>query len=226
MNICRTRATWSTVGTMVHKLPPRHYRVPIQPDEDMIEVLGIVKPRSDGRWDWWRLASVWQKDWQKDRMPGATNQGVTHTEDMAMNHVLCGWGDDYMNPRPVLFQVGDQWQSGTLLRWCANGPYGEVRDNDGVLYQIYVEKIKLDSIKNTFRPRIFNIECTWIAVQTHSNAINLFRGVLENIGLCPSVEPMIYRGRVVWQDGDVVVADGEASALPIRACYTIFKKGK
>ena len=59
------------------------YRIPISPGGTICEHLGIVKPRADGRWNWWRKPSQFHK-WN----PG---QGVVATRQEAMAHVEEGW---------------------------------------------------------------------------------------------------------------------------------------
>ena len=59
------------------------YRVPIQPDCDIIEVLGAVKPRTDSRWSWWRWKSKYHK-WIE-------GQGVVVSKEIAEMRVLEGW---------------------------------------------------------------------------------------------------------------------------------------
>ncbi len=60
------------------------YRIPIRPGGSICEHLGIVKPRDDGRWDWWRKPSQFQR-WD----PG---QGVAATKQEAVDYVEEGWG--------------------------------------------------------------------------------------------------------------------------------------
>ena len=59
------------------------YRVPLWPGGTMCEHLGIVKPRADGRWNWWRKPSQFHT-WH----PG---QGVAATRQEAKAHVEEGW---------------------------------------------------------------------------------------------------------------------------------------
>jgi hypothetical protein len=58
------------------------YRVPIMPNCRIVEHLGAVKPRRDGRWNWWAWPSRFHKEWQ-----GANNQGVATGEQEAKRKV-------------------------------------------------------------------------------------------------------------------------------------------
>ncbi|MHC4300919.1 MAG: hypothetical protein ACYS7Y_26900 [Planctomycetota bacterium] len=83
----RAGARWAEQGKECHKRVPFVYSVPIRPGDDMVEQLGVVKERSDGRFDWWRRESKWHR-WDGDA------QGVADTREEGMNHVLEGWGWD------------------------------------------------------------------------------------------------------------------------------------
>jgi len=76
-NQCRAEANWMEVGTKTV------YRVPIQPDCDIIEQLGAVKPRTDSRWSWWRWKSKYHK-WIE-------GEGVAVSKEIAEMRVLEGW---------------------------------------------------------------------------------------------------------------------------------------
>lgn len=82
---CRVKANWSLVGEIFHKLPKYVYRVPITPMTKMVEHLGVIKERSDGRWDWWRFNSAEHK-WK-------VGQGIADTKAWAQIEVLRGWDD-------------------------------------------------------------------------------------------------------------------------------------
>lgn len=58
------------------------YRVPILDATKLVEILGAVKLRSDGRWNWWRWKSRFHK-W-------STGQGVEENKEAAMKCVLEG----------------------------------------------------------------------------------------------------------------------------------------
>lgn len=73
------------MGTAIHKLPPVVYRVPILPDNTIVEHLGEVKERTDGRWNWWRKRSKYHKNWNGEGQGVAANQGA------AEMRVLEGW---------------------------------------------------------------------------------------------------------------------------------------
>ena len=59
------------------------YRIPIRPGGSICEHLGIVKPRGDGRWNWWRKKSQFHT-WD-------TGQGVVTTKEEAVLMVEEGW---------------------------------------------------------------------------------------------------------------------------------------
>jgi hypothetical protein len=88
---CREQAEWTVIGAKYgvrSLLPRRAYRVPIElhdgPGWPIVERLGAVKPRGDGRWSWWRWRSKFHKGWE-------TGQGVVATEELAKAKVLEGW---------------------------------------------------------------------------------------------------------------------------------------
>jgi hypothetical protein len=82
---CRLKANWMQMGTMVYKLPKFAYRVPITPTTKMVEHLGIIKERSDGRWNWWRRKSAAHRTWL------GPAQGVAVSQGAAEMRVLEGW---------------------------------------------------------------------------------------------------------------------------------------
>jgi hypothetical protein len=51
----------------------------------MVEHLGVIKERSDGRWDWWRKESVFHSTWV------GPDQGVADSQGAAEMRVLEGW---------------------------------------------------------------------------------------------------------------------------------------
>jgi hypothetical protein len=51
----------------------------------MVEHLGAIKERSDGRWNWWRMKSDYHRTWI------GPNQGVADYKVFAMDEVLLGW---------------------------------------------------------------------------------------------------------------------------------------
>ena len=78
---CRRAATWGTYKRTT-------YRVPIHPDFCqramlMVEHLGAVQVRADGRWNWWRWKSKYH-EW-------SVGQGVVNTKTLAIAEVLKGW---------------------------------------------------------------------------------------------------------------------------------------
>jgi hypothetical protein len=75
-------ASWSTYGKR------KVYRVPIDDSFLIVEHLGAVKKRKDGRYDWWRWPSRFHPTWDKQ-----ARQGVVDTEEGAMEIVLKGWDD-------------------------------------------------------------------------------------------------------------------------------------
>ncbi len=74
---CQERATWKQCGKRLV------YTMTISPDSRIVEHLGAVKLRGDGRWDWWR--------WESDFYEWPTGQGVEETEEEAKARVLEGW---------------------------------------------------------------------------------------------------------------------------------------
>jgi len=61
------------------------YVVPIKIDMRMIEHLGAIKLRADGRWNWWRWTSDFHKEW------GGHAQGVVGAKQDAITIVEEGW---------------------------------------------------------------------------------------------------------------------------------------
>jgi hypothetical protein len=55
----------------------------------MIEHMGAVKKRSDGRWNWWRFKSDFHKSWHENF--GGVSQGVADSQGAAEIRVLEGW---------------------------------------------------------------------------------------------------------------------------------------
>jgi len=86
---CKVRADWSKVGTAVYTLPKFVYRIPCTPDTDIVEQLGAIKERNDGRWNWWRSESKFHQSWHTNF--GGINQGVARTQGEAEVRVLGGW---------------------------------------------------------------------------------------------------------------------------------------
>ncbi len=76
---CRKEANWRQMG---RKLV---YRVPCVPGAKMVEHLGSIKERSDGRWDWWRSESAYHETWR------GMGQGVALSQGAAEMRVLEGW---------------------------------------------------------------------------------------------------------------------------------------
>jgi hypothetical protein len=79
---CRKLATWDHSGRAALV-----YRVRLEAEGSIIEHLGAVKPRGDGRWSWWRWRSKFHPTWER----GNHNQGVVATEELAKAKVLEGW---------------------------------------------------------------------------------------------------------------------------------------
>jgi len=79
-------ASWSEVGTLVYRLAPWVYMKSIYSGCDIIEVLGTIKPRTDGRWSWWRFKSKHFPKW-------AAGEGVALTKTGAMYTVHEGMVD-------------------------------------------------------------------------------------------------------------------------------------
>jgi hypothetical protein len=61
------------------------YNFPIQEGCRIIERLGVIQLRADGRWNWWRRKSDFHGDWRG----GA--QGVAESRDQAKERVEEGW---------------------------------------------------------------------------------------------------------------------------------------
>ena len=81
---CREKAGWDTFLRSIR------YRVQIGHDVAMVEHLGAVKYRADGRWNWWRWQSRYH-EWK----PG---QGVAATVEAAKARVLEGWAEEQVKP--------------------------------------------------------------------------------------------------------------------------------
>ena len=84
---CKVKATWSKIGE--YKLPKSVYRVPCTPTTRMVEHLGAVKEKTDGRWNWWRFRSDFHKSWNENF--GGADQGVAASQGAAEVRVLEGW---------------------------------------------------------------------------------------------------------------------------------------
>jgi len=83
---CRAHDSWKQVGTTIYTLSKFVYRVPCISDTRIVEQLGAVKKRSDGRWNWWRFKSKFHKSWSSD-------QGVANNQGAAEMRVLDGWNE-------------------------------------------------------------------------------------------------------------------------------------
>ena len=75
---CRKIATWDKFGKA------QAYRVRLEESDTIVEHLGMVKLRADGRWGWWRAKSKYHEGW-------TMGQGVALTEEEAKAKVLEGW---------------------------------------------------------------------------------------------------------------------------------------
>ncbi len=82
---CRVLARWKPIGKYVYKLPKFIYRVPCMLGNRVVEHLGAVKKRSDGRWNWWRFESKYHLTWKGE------SQGVADNQGTAEMRVLEGW---------------------------------------------------------------------------------------------------------------------------------------
>ncbi len=85
-NPCRVKASWMPIGTPIYKIPIV-YRVPYTLDSQIVEHLGAIKERNDGRWNWWRKRSNYHKSWNGE------GQGVADSRGAAELRVLEGWDD-------------------------------------------------------------------------------------------------------------------------------------
>lgn len=87
---CRVKAAWSKIGR--DTLPKFVYRIPCTPATNMVEHLGAVKEKTDGRWYWWRFRSNFHKSWNENF--GDVDQGVAANQGAAEMRVLEGWNDE------------------------------------------------------------------------------------------------------------------------------------
>jgi len=82
---CQANASWVQIGKSVYTLPKFVYRIPCTPNTKMVDHIGAVKERSDGRWDWWRMRTNWHPSWNGE------GQGVAVSMVDAKLKVLEGW---------------------------------------------------------------------------------------------------------------------------------------
>ena len=75
---CRAKAKRGQCGSRII------YWLPCYPTSFMVEHLGAIKERGDGRWDWWRWKSKFHTLWM-------TDQGVALSQGAAELRVLEGW---------------------------------------------------------------------------------------------------------------------------------------
>ncbi len=71
-------ASWSNTGTLVYKLQKWVYRKPIWNDCNIVDCLGAIKLRSDGRWSWWRFKSKHFPDWLDGQGVSLTKMGAIY----------------------------------------------------------------------------------------------------------------------------------------------------
>ena len=103
---CRAESSWKKVGELVFKLPKYVYRVPCIPGSKMVDHLGAIKERADGRWNWWRFTSNYHPTWSVE------GQGVTDSQVGAMDEVLLGWvNTEFIDEIDKDFQAGHQMTS-------------------------------------------------------------------------------------------------------------------
>jgi hypothetical protein len=86
----------------VSKLPRFAYRVPVTPGSKMVDHLGVIKERSDGRWNWWRMESNYHQTWLGPK------QGVADNRSDAEMRVLEGWETEDLLEKTRDFQEEKQ----------------------------------------------------------------------------------------------------------------------
>jgi len=87
------------------------------PDTKMVEHLGAVKERADGRWSWWRKESASHRTWV------GPFQGVADNQDSAKERVLDGWAVENELVATREFQEEEQLtpEQGCSLSQILNG---------------------------------------------------------------------------------------------------------
>jgi hypothetical protein len=85
---CRAEAAWRQIGTQVYKLPKYVYRIPCMPGGKVVDHIGAIKERNDGRWNWWRMRTNFHPTWNGE------GQGVADSRGAAEMRVLEGWAAD------------------------------------------------------------------------------------------------------------------------------------
>ena len=100
------------------------YRIPISPGSTICEHLGVVKPRADGRWNWWRKPSQFHK-W-------VTGQGVAVTKQGAVLYVEEGWTP----PVPVDYDPDQLWKCSICGNFIAGDPYMMVKLNEAGTHMV------------------------------------------------------------------------------------------
>ncbi len=80
---CQVQAYWKHFGN--RRLPKSIYCIPCRPGGWVVDHIGAVKERNDGRWNWWRWPSNFHKTWNGE------GQGVAASKYAAMLQVLDGW---------------------------------------------------------------------------------------------------------------------------------------
>ena len=75
-----------------------------------------------------------------------------------------------------------------------------------------------------YYPIPYSINETWLAIHVWHHLIVIYSGREGNIGKLTDVFPLVYQGRVAWENGEIKVLEGDETAMPLDAIRTIFEK--
>ncbi len=100
-------ASWSRVGTIVDKNAKWVYRKPIWDGYGIVDHLGAIKRRADGRWSWWRSESKHFPNWK-------SGQGVSLTRTGAINYIYEGLSKEE-TPSSLMADIHKYIKDGEVL---------------------------------------------------------------------------------------------------------------
>lgn len=79
------QGAWNQVGIGIREHEYHRYTMPIKEGCRIVERLGAIQQRVDGRWNWWRWDSDLHGDWR------GIAQGVSESKAEAKERVEEGW---------------------------------------------------------------------------------------------------------------------------------------